>query len=163
MSVRPFLFSCLKWPWGSSPLSALSFFSTTGPAKALASVSSTAKDRRPAACCYTAHHHPHPPRSLAYLGKQGAWWEKSLNFYKVVTTVGLCVIKPKCCFTPTELRWGKNSLDCQLRKFYPRKRGWELGVCQIRKCELTDGELKKRRKKKKNGTEATGKRGRGRE
>ena len=100
MSVRPFLFSCLKWPWGSSPLSALSFFSTTGPAKALASVSSTAKDRRPAACCYTAHHHPHPPRSLAYLGKQGAWWEKSLNFYKVVTTVGLCVIKPKCCLPP---------------------------------------------------------------
>lgn len=24
-----------------------------------------------------------------------------------------------------------------------------MGVCQIRKCELTDGELKKRRKKKK--------------
>lgn len=53
-----------------------------------------------AACWAAAGPGGQPP---ARFGKQGAWKKKSLEFYKVVTTVGLYVIKPKCHFPPKAL------------------------------------------------------------
>jgi hypothetical protein len=42
-------------------------------------------------------------RSPASLGKQGAWKIESVDFYKVVTTVWLYVIKPKYRFPTNAL------------------------------------------------------------
>lgn len=102
-----------------------------------------------------------PPLSWSLLARQlwktGSLEKKSLALYKVVTNVGLYVVKPKCHFPPKALWRGTGSLSCQLRKFCPRNKEVGAGVCPIRKCELTDEEPREKKK-----TQAKEKKGSGR-